>query len=182
MAKIPLNKERNALVNKTIQPNNWFVIEFLDMAKVTSTEYSTWMATDVSVQEPVNFQKVGFQVQGRPFSRPVLKENDGYEFTISMEETDDWKVAALINKFERNNIDEYGRHKPLNTCMIGRIAISTLKPSGMVIGGDFNKGLTWIMEDSFFVSADDTELSYNSPGKITRKLTFCCNQIIVEHK
>ena len=175
MAKVPLRREQEAFNNKTSQPNNWFIVNFPDEYGVKN-----WMITDVAVQEPVEFQKVGFQVQGRPFSRPVLKENDGYEFTLTMEETTDWKVTELVNKLERKNIDPEGVHKYWSEARIGNIRISALSPKGYTDSGDFDIALTWVMEDSFFVRSDGVDFSYNSPGKMTRKLTFCCNKISME--
>ena len=175
MAKISLSKQQSAFSEKTIQPNNWFVIRF----PAKFTDFQEWMAVDVNVQEPVEFQKVGFQVQGRPFSRPVLKENDGYEFTITMEETTDWKVAELINQLEKKNINEYGIHSYWTEAKIGDIEISALSPSGDGASGH-DVVLTCVMVDSFFVRADGLDFSYSSPGKISRKLTFCCNQIMMK--
>ena len=179
MAKVPLVEEQNAQQYKTIRPSNWFVVRFSDTT--WADEIRPWMATDVSVQEPVHFQKVGFQVQGRPFSRPVLKENDGYEFTITFEETTDWKVQELINTLERLNIDSYGRHNTLKNCQF-TVEIASLSPEGYEKGGEFKYDMVWTMCNSFFVGADDLGFSYNSPGKITRKLTFCCNRIVTTDK
>ena len=183
MAKISLGKQQSVFSEKTIQPNNWFVIRFpanfLIRGSNVSSNFQEWMATDVNVQEPVEFQKVGFQVQGRPFSRPVLKENDGYEFTITMEETSDWKVMRLINQLERRNINEYGIHSYWKEAKIGEIRICALSPEGYV-GNNHDISKTWVMVDSFFVRADGMDFSYSSPSKITRKLTFCCNQIKME--
>jgi len=179
MAKVPLQKEQEAFNQKTIQPNNWFIVNFPDTLGV---DVKNWMVTDISIQEPVEFQKVGFQVQGRPFSRPVMKENDGYEFTITMEETKDWKVSELVNELEIRNIDQYGIHRYWSSACIGDIRISVLSPKGYTNSGDFDILKTWIMSDSFFVRSDGLDFSYNSPGKIIRKLTFCCNQIIMDNK
>ena len=178
MAKISLDKQQSVFSEKTIQPNNWFVIRFPPEFD-GYMGFHEWMAVDVNVQEPVEFQKVGFQVQGRPFSRPVLKENDGYEFTITMEETSDWKVMRLINQLERRNINEYGIHSYWTKAKIGEIRICALSPEGYV-GNNHDISKTWVMVDSFFVRADGMDFSYSSPSKITRKLTFCCNQIKME--
>ena len=178
MAKIPRQVELDIFDNKTVQPNNWFVVEFPDRAMFKKVAF--YHVSNVQIQEPVSFQKAGVEMQGRPFSRPVKSVIDGYTFTISMEETEDWRVQTLIHKLEECNINPDGTHTTLEECMLGSIKIYALSPYGY-IGKTDTAPLDWryryTMEDCFFVKADDFNFNYDNPGKIIRSLTFCCNKI-----
>ena len=167
-------------MNKTIQPSNWFVVKFDEGIGGIGLNIPAWLITDVQIQEPVEFQKVGNQLQGKPFSRPVMKETDGYEFQISMEETEDWRVQTLINELERRNINSNGTHTSINASDIGNVKIYVLSPRAH--SGDRGSlySFCYTMEHCFFIGADSISFDYGSPGKIKRKLTFCCNRITRE--
>lgn len=178
MAKIPRQIEMDIFTNKTVQPNNWFVVQF--PAGWPFDYVSFYTVASVQIQEPVSFQKAGVEMQGRPFSRPVKNVIDGYTFTITMEETEDWRVQSLIHGLERMNINVDGTHTPITQCIVDEIKIYALSPygySGNTATAPFDWRYRYTMEDCFFVKADDFTLSYDNPGKITRQLTFCCNRI-----
>lgn len=180
MAKVLQQAELNAFRNKTIQPSNWFVVQF---PPIKGMNIPAWVVTDVQIQEPVDFQKVGNQLQGRPFSRPVMKETDGYEFQVSMEETEDWRVQKLIHLLETMNINPDGTHTSLQDSIISSIDIYVLSPRAHSTSGGEKRTLWsfhYMMEHCFFVGADSVSFDYGSPGKIKRRLTFCCNRIVRE--
>lgn len=178
MAKIPRQVELDIFDNKTVQPNNWFVVEFPNYSFFKKVAF--YHVASVQIQEPVSFQKAGVEMQGRPFSRPVKTVIDGYTFTMSMEETEDWRVQTLIHELEKRNINPDGTHTPLTKCLLGDIKIYALSPFGYN-GTTDTAPLDWryryTMEDCFFVKADDFNFNYDNPGKISRSLTFCCNKI-----
>lgn len=178
MAKVPQQKEIEAYELKTIRPNNWFIVEF--PFELDAFQIKSYHATDVSIKEPMEFQRVGYQRQGIPFSRPVKKPTDGYEFTITMEETEDWRVQTLIAALEHLNVAPDGTHRMLSQVLFGDIEVFSISSAGYVSGdanSNFNKQAKWVMKDCFFVGANDFNFTYNSPGKITRTLTFCCRNI-----
>ena len=189
MAKIPKNKETEAYLDKTIQPGNWFIVRFLGNSMLKPeqqnlndalTSIKTYWVSSIQVQEPVKFDKTGYQKQGRPFARPVMKTNDGYEFTVRMEETVDWDIQKLIDELEKRNINPDGTHTGLITSNLGVIEVSSLSPRGYIgtsKTAEWSTNMTWRFEDCFFVGADNIDFSYDSAKKITRDLTFCCSRI-----
>ena len=186
MAKIPQKEELDAYKNKTIRPSNFFVVNFSPNVKDEDGfpvfgDVRSYHAVDVQIQEPVEFQRTGYQRQGAPFARPVKKPSDGYEFTITFEETKDWIIQDLIRRLESRNINENGTHTPFSKCFLDEIYIESISPQGYKqYGSDGNQLMAdrrWTMIGCFFVHADPFTFTYANPGKITRKLTFCCRNI-----
>ncbi len=187
MAKIPQKEELDAYKNKTIRPSNFFVVVFPDVKDGDGDVFGdvrSYHAVDVQIQEPVEFQRTGYQRQGAPFARPVKKPSDGYEFTITFEETKDWIIQDLIRRLESMNVNQNGTHTPFSRCFLNEIQIKSISPKGYeTYGSDGNRlkaDRRWSMIGCFFVQADPFTFTYANPGKITRKLTFCCRNIDYE--
>lgn len=187
MAKVPQAKELEAYNFKTIQPGNWFILRFLgknddDESKEIQDIIKPYVVNSISVQEPVSFDKTGYHMQGRPFARPVMKPCDGYEFSVKMEETDDWQIQQLIHILEKRNIRPDGTHTGLTESNLGEIEVCSLSPRGYLgkKSNEWSFSMKWTFKDCFFVSANSIDFSYDSPRKITRDLTFCCSAITRE--
>lgn len=99
---------------------------------------------------------------------------DGREFSVTFEEDNTGYVTSLVYAMQKNIMRQTGVYNYIKNQYLGNCVLDVYDSANTHV-------MRWIMNDIYFVGADDVSLQYASGDSMKVKITFGCDIISFEN-